>query len=292
MKTLIIGASGLVGGNCLKFFKQQGWDCVGTYFSYPTDDTVFFDTLNPDNEMNFDVMSFRPDVIVHCGALTFVDYCEQHPEESYLKTVVATENVIAVAKKCGAKMVFISTDYIFDGKNGPYDEEAETCPLSVYGQHKWDAEQAVRASGIEHLILRVTNIYGDEVRGKNFVSRIFDLAAEGKHLKLMLPKDQYATPIDAADIAKCMILLLKDNHLGVFNIAGTDYMNRVQLALRILQYFPNATYDLNAIDTASLNQPALRPLQGGLKSAKFLDFYPDYVFGTIDAYVCNKLKSI
>jgi dTDP-4-dehydrorhamnose reductase len=292
MKTLIIGASGLVGGNCLNYFKHQGCETIGTYFSYKTDDTVYFDTLNPENIDNFDIENYSPDVIVHCGALTFVDYCEQHPEESYIKTVVATQNVIEVAKKCKARLVFISTDYIFDGQNGPYDENAPANPLSVYGQHKWDAEQAVRASGIEHIILRVTNIYGDEVRGKNFVSRIFDQAAEGKHLKLLLPKDQYATPIDAADIAKCLYLLLKDGRQGVFNIAGTDYMNRVQLALRILQYFPEATYDLTAIDTATLKQAALRPLQGGLKSCKFLDIYPDYVFGTIDSYVAKKREQL
>src|SRR4051812_18156359 len=115
MKVFIIGASGLVGSNCLKHFKEKGWDCVGTYFSYEARHTVFFDTLHLDNENNYDVAAFKPDVIVHCGALTHVDYCEEHPEESYEKTVTSTKNIIELARELEAKLVFISTDYIFDG---------------------------------------------------------------------------------------------------------------------------------------------------------------------------------
>src|SRR6478752_7514177 len=107
MKVFIIGASGLVGSNCLRYFTHNDWECVGTFFSYETDDTVFFDTLNLDNEENFDVRSFQPDVIVHCGALTHVDYCEEHPEESYEKTVTSTKNIIELAAELNTKLVFI-----------------------------------------------------------------------------------------------------------------------------------------------------------------------------------------
>lgn len=285
MKVLIIGASGLVGGNCLKYFKLMGWDCLGTYFSYPAQDTVFYDTLHPENPDNADVLGFNPDVIVHCGALTHVDYCEQHPEESQRLTIQSTKEVIRLARHSNAKVVFISTDYIFDGEHGPYKEDAEARPLSIYGQHKWEAEQLIAQSGLEHLILRITNVYGDEERGKNFVSRIIDQAKSGQHLTLKLPIDQYATPINAADIARAMFLLLRDAKAGVYNIASTDYLNRVQLALRILKYFPEATYDLFPLTTPELKQPAARPLQGGLKSEKFLSQYPDFVFSTLDDYL-------
>ena len=94
MKIFISGASGLVGGNCLKHFTEMGCTVVGSYFSYPTTDTVFYDTLVPGNQLNFNIVAFAPDVIVHCGALTHVDYCETHPEESYEKTVQSTKNLI------------------------------------------------------------------------------------------------------------------------------------------------------------------------------------------------------
>ncbi len=290
MKTFIIGASGLVGGNCLAYFNEKGWENVGTYFSYPTPDTVYFDTLNLANEKNFDVQSFHPDVIVHCGALTHVDYCEQHPEESYEKNVVATENIIQLSKELNCKLVFISTDYIFDGINGPYDENAKANPLSVYGKHKWEAEQLVMAASAKNLVLRITNVYGDEIRGKNFVARIFEQAMNHQKLTLKLPVDQYATPINAHDIARCLYLLLKDDKSGVYNISSSDFLNRVELAMKIIGYFPDAQYDLFSMSTQELNQPAPRPLKGGLKNDKFLREYPAFEFSTVDDYVSEKIK--
>lgn len=285
MKVLIIGASGLVGSNCLRYFKEKGMDCVGTYFSYEASDTVFFDTLHIGNEANFDVKAFQPNVIVHCGALTHVDYCEQHEQESYEKTVVSTLNIIELAKELNAKLVFISTDYIFDGENGPYQETDAIHPLSIYGRHKLEAEQAVIAAGSGNIVLRITNVYGDEERGKNFVSRIIDQILEQQKLTLRLPIDQYATPINAFDIARCLYLLLQDGKNGIYHIAGTDYMNRVQLALTILKYFPDATYELIPLTTEQINAPAPRPLQGGLKNKKFMAEYPDFRFSTVDDYV-------
>ena len=100
MNVLIIGASGLVGGNCMRYFsKVSDWNIVGTYFSYPAQNTLFYDTLKVDNPDNFNVDAFRPDVILHCGALTHVDRCEDHVEESYQKTVRSTLNIIELCKK-------------------------------------------------------------------------------------------------------------------------------------------------------------------------------------------------
>jgi len=289
MKILIIGASGLVGHNCMNHFRAMGETVVGTYFSYAAKDTVFFDTLTPLDVKNYNCVAFAPDVIVHCGALTFVDYCEQHPGESYEKTVISTENVISIARDCGAKMVFISTDYIFDGKDGPYLEDAAPNAISIYGQHKLEAEQLVLADIPGSIVLRITNVYGDEERGKNFVSRIIEQAINKQKITLRLPADQYATPVNAFDVARVIYLLLSDHKRGVYHIAGTDYMNRVQLAQTILKYFPGADYDLQALPTTELGQPAPRPLQGGLKPAKFLKEYPTFQFTNVDDYLMSVL---
>lgn len=288
MKVFIIGASGLVGSNCLTYFKEKKWDVVGTYFSYPAKDTFFFDTLNLNNSDNYDVRAFRPDVLLHCGALTHVDYCEHHEAESYDKTVLSTKNIITLSKELNAKVVFISTDYIFDGKEGPYEETAVPNALSVYGKHKLEAEQAVLAADSNNIVIRITNVYGDEERGKNFIARIIEQIKAAQKLQLKLPIDQYSTPINAHDIAKCLFLLLKDNKNGVYNISSTDYMNRVQLALTILKYFPHAAYDLFPLTTQEINAPAARPLQGGLKNKKFMQAYPDFQFSTVDDYVRKK----
>lgn len=290
MKVFISGASGLLGGNCLKHFTDMGWKVVGSHLSYATDKTVFYNTLEPQHSENFDVIAFQPDVIVHCGALTHVDYCETHPEESYEKTVTSTRNLIALSKKCDARFVFISTDYVFDGKNGPYREDATVNPLSIYGNHKLEAEELALNELKNTLVLRITNVYGDEIRKKNFISRIIEQCEEGKKLTLTLPYDQFASPTNAFDIARAMYVLLKDGKSGIYHIGGSDYMNRVELAQRVLTYFPDATYDLIPVSTASMNQPAARPLIGGFVKMKFAGEYPEFLFSTIDEYLSNYLR--
>jgi dTDP-4-dehydrorhamnose reductase len=290
MKVFISGASGLVGGNCLKHFSEMGCEVVGSYFSYKTDNTVFYDTLNPGAPENFDVAAFAPDVIVHCGALTHVDYCETHQEESYEKTVRSTINLVALAKSCNARMVYISTDYVFDGVDGPYREDAPVHPISVYAAHKLEAEQLVLKEMSDALVLRVTNVYGDEVRGKNFVARIIEQCVNKQKLTLKLPYDQYATPANAWDIARAMYVLLRDNKKGIYHIGSTDFLNRVELALRVLSYFPDAEYDLIPISTADMKQPAPRPLLGGFVKMKFSNEYPEFLFGNVDSYLRSKVS--
>lgn len=285
MKILIIGASGLVGSNCLQHFTGQGWEVAGTYFSFAQPGLHYYNTLNPQDPDNFDIAAFAPDVLVHCGALTHVDYCEQHPDESFTQTVQSTLNLVRVANDVNARLVYLSTDYVFDGAQGPYSEADDVHPLSVYGRHKLEAEEAVLTQNRQPLVLRVTNIYGDEARGKNFVARIVQQCREGKKLTLKLPFDQYASPTNAKDIARAMFLLLRDGKKGVYHIGGTDYMNRVELAMRVLQYFPDAVYDLIPVDTATLQQPAARPLLGGFITAKFKGEYPEFLFSNVDDYL-------
>lgn len=285
MKIFISGASGLVGGNCFSYFKSRGWEVVGSHYSFETDYTVIYNTLEPEAETNFDVVGFDPDYIIHCGALTWVDYCEDHQDESYQKTVQSTLNLIELSKKCNSQLVFISTDYVFDGKNGPYSEDHPTNALSVYGKHKLEAEEAVLKELPQSLVLRVTNVYGNEIRNKNFVMRLVENIRKGEAQDLKLPYDQYATPVNAADIARSLFLLISDNHSGIFNIASTDYVNRVQLAQKVLSYFPDHKITVKPVSTTQLNPPAERPLQGGLKSAKFLELYPNFSFKNVDDFM-------
>lgn len=285
MKVLIIGASGLVGSNCKLHFEAMGWEVKGTYFSFEQAGLVYCNTLVPEDSRNFDVIGWAPDIIVHCGALTHVDKCELEPQESFTQTVQSTLNLIAVANACNAKMVYLSTDYVFDGTQGPYTEEAIVNPLSVYGKHKLQAEQEVLNNTQDALVLRVTNIYGNEARGKNFVARIVSQCLEGKELTLKLPYDQFASPTNAMDIARVMYLLLRDGKQGIYHVGSTDYMNRVSLAQRILKYFPSAKYQLDAVNTITLEQPAARPLKGGFVTAKLACEYPEFEFTNLDDYL-------
>ncbi len=291
MKVFIAGASGLVGGNCLKHFTEQGWDVKGSYFSYATDDTVYYNTLKPEDKDNFDVEAFNPNVIVHCGAMTHVDNCESHEQESYQQTVQSTINLIRLANRTGARFVYISTDYVFDGKDGPYTEDAPVNPLSVYARHKLEAEQLALNEDNNALVLRVTNVYGNEVRGKNFIARIIDQCRNGQKLTLKLPYDQYATPVNALDVARAMYLLLQDSKKGIYHICSTDFVNRVELALRVLKYFPNSVYELIPMSTEELKQPAKRPLVGGFVKTKFSSEYPEFLFSNVDDFLKESLSA-
>jgi dTDP-4-dehydrorhamnose reductase len=291
MKIVILGASGLIGGNMLRHYESYpGFKVVGTHFSFSTTDTVAFDTLNPSNPENFDILDFNPDWIIHCGALSWVDYCEEHPKESYEKTVLSTKNALAIAARLRIPFLYISTDYVFDGESGPYREDHPTNPISVYAKHKLEAEELVLNANPKNLVLRVTNVYGDEIRMKNFIARLLTNLQKGEPQTLYLPNDQYATPVNALDVAKAAQLLIIDGKSGVYNIASTDYVNRVQLAQKVLDYFPHHNMTIVPKSTSEINPPAPRPLFGGLISHKFLSEYPDFQLTNVDDYLKTKTK--
>lgn len=288
MKVLVIGASGLVGGECLRIFSAEpGFQVAGTYFSFPLPSLHHINTLQPDALDWWADKHFLPDVLIQCGALTHVDRCEQCPDESFHLTVQAHRNILAYCKRNGIRMVVFSTDYVFDGRSGPYREEDSVHPLSVYGRHKLMVEEETLEADPRHLVLRITNVYGREIRGKNFVARLLSQIKENKHITLRLPVDQYSTPTCAADIAAATLFLVKGEHSGLFHIAGTDFMNRVELALTVLRLCGFTNYDLEALPTHKLGQPAPRPLFGGLIAHKFKELFPQFIFTSIAEFVKN-----
>jgi dTDP-4-dehydrorhamnose reductase len=290
-RILIVGASGLVGGQSQLAFASAGHRVLGTHFSYPTPSTVYLDTLSLDAEAIAALeaqLGGPAHYILHCGALTHVDYCEQHPDESERLTVSSTLRLIELAQRWGSRLAYVGTDYVFDGARGPYIESDAVNPLSVYARHKLAAEQAVLATPYA-LAVRITNVYGDEARGKNFVARVAaqlaDALQTGLAVRLRLPADQYATPINAADVARALLTLIQANEHGLWHLASTDWVNRIQLAQRIARYYPSAPIELIAVPTVELAQPAARPLLGGLIAKKFLDRFPEFQFTNLDDYL-------
>ena len=291
MRFFVIGASGLVGGNFMDHLKAEGHEVVGTHTTLETDRTVFFDAIDLDHPDNFNLDEFQPEAIVHCAALAHVDYCEENVEESYQKTVQTALNVIALCKKYQASMVYTSTDYVFDGTSGPYVETDPVNPLSVYGKHKLEVEEAMQAElpnlGI---ILRIGNVYGDEIRGKNFIIRIINDVKNGREWHMNLPQDQFATPVWAFDVARVGVQLAVDRKSGIYHVGSTDFMNRIQLANKVLSYLPGHKCSMSGVLTKDLGQKAARPLLSGHISAKFLSEYPDFDFHNVDHYLQQKLK--
>lgn len=287
MRILITGGSGLVGSNCMKYLSLNGHHVIGTYFSYKTDNTIYFNSIDLSDPANYKIADLKPEVIIHCGALTNVDLCENDIESSYNNTVVSARNMADLAITYRSKLIYISTDYVFDGVNGPYDEAAEPAPLQVYGRHKLQAEDICKTIN-DHIIIRVTGIYGEEEREKNFVARLLQWNEGGEEKELKLPVDQFATPINAYDIARAIYKLILNNSTGIYHLAGTDYLNRVQLAQRVNLYYNNPKVKIKPVPTSSLGQAARRPLSSGLKCGKFLTEFPEFQFSNIDDFITKR----
>lgn len=285
MKILVIGASGLVGSHCMRYLKEKEISVIGTHRNFEQIDTFYFDPLNKNCFDFLNINHFSPDVIIHCGALTHVDYCEDHQNDSFNQTVESTRRIVDYCTQNRIKLVYISTDYVFDGINGPYFESAEVNPINVYGKHKLAAEELVKKLE-KYLIVRITNVYGEEARSKNFISSLVSLIKSNEERILKLPFDQYATPTYAGDIAKMIYLLLAEKKVGVFNLASTDFYSRFQLALKVKSFYPDSNnLKIEPISTKVLNQKARRPLNGGLLNVKFLNQFPDFEFTNIDKFI-------
>lgn len=290
MKVLIIGASGLIGSNIFnQLSKIQNWLVVGTYNTFKLDQFIYFNASDI-STWSTEIAKTNWDVIIHTGALTNVDECERNPELSEYLTIQSAINLSDFASMQGAQLVYISTDYVFDGENGPYNENDFPNPLNVYGKHKLIAESQIIGSIKRHLIIRVTNVYGNEFQNKNFVSRMIIKAKKNDFSEISVPYDQFATPINANDIARAIYLLLKDNKVGLYHLSSTDYMSRYNLLYKINSYYGNRL-KIKPVNTKIINQHAQRPLVGGLINVKFLSEYPDFIFSNIDEYLNQMLST-
>lgn len=291
MNILVIGASGLVGSHCLDYFTEKQMSVLGTHLNFKTDNTVFFDPLNKNGFDFLDKNKFSPDVIIHCGALTNVDYCEENIEESHAMTIQSTKVIVEYCKAKNLKLVYISTDYIFDGINGPYTENETPNPVNVYGKHKLEAEILVQELN-NYIIARITNVYGEEKRSKNFIAHLLTLISSKTDKTFNLPYDQFATPIYAGDISRMLYLLICDKKEGIYNLSSTDYYNRFQLANKVKSYFNETDHlNLNPISTQSLQQKAKRPLSGGLLNNKFINEYPTFKLTNVDTFILKMIKN-
>lgn len=263
MKLLVIGASGLVGSAVYKY-PQKLYNVFGTYFTQKRDNLLHLDITNK-QEVNELLNKIKPDIIVHSAALPAVDYCEEHQKESWNINVEGTKNIVNVGKNINSKIVFISTDYIFDGKNGPYSEEDIPNPISFYGNIKLECENIVKEYK-NYLIIRTTGIYGFETAGKNFVLSLIKNNKAGNIAKI--PVDQYSNPTLSDNIADAIIKLCQKNIIGIYNVGSSEFINRYEFALKISRIFNLNQKLITPITTTELKQKAQRPLLSGLKTDK------------------------
>lgn len=257
MRTLIIGASGLVGGALRSEFPES----IGTYHRSPIDDLVPLDIADAGAVAAL-IGRLAPDLVLLPAAQPNVDRCETEPAESERINVAGTRNVAEAAARVGARLVFFSTDYVFDGQAGPYPPDAPTSPIQVYGRHKLAAEAIVRDTVADHLIVRACGVYGYQPTGKNFVMALIRLAAAGERMRV--PSDQWGTPTLADNLAAAVRELALGGHRGVVHPVGPDYLTRIDFARLAAEVFGYDASFLTPVSTPELKQPAARPLRGGV----------------------------
>jgi len=265
IRNLVIGASGLVGSHLINSLTTAGQDCIATYHTYPIPSAFSLDIRNR-KDLEMAISKIRPNVIYLPAAFPNVDYCETHPAETYEINVIGVSHVINAANTTGTRLIYFSSDYIFDGKSGPYTETDTANPISEYGCQKLAAEHYISLFAKNYLIVRTTVVYGWERQGKNFVYRLVKALKEG--IQVQVPTDQIGTPTQADDLTQNVIKLAKTDFVGVVNVAGPSCINRFEFALIAAKVFDLPQNLIHPALTAELNQGAKRPLIAGLLTKK------------------------
>ncbi len=257
---LVVGATGQVGGALLRHLGERGIPALGTGFRRAAEISV---DLGDPAALHALLESVRPDVVLLTAAFTHVDGCERNPALSRRVNFEGPAAVSAWAAAHGAQVVFYSTDYVFDGRNGPYSEDDPVHPLSRYGADKRLAEEAVLALGARGLVLRTAWVYSWETAPQNFMQRLALNLAAGQTARV--PDDQWGNPTYAPDLARATLDLLATGASGLIHAAGPRTMTRAAFARLIAETFGLPADRVIGVSTQSLGQTAPRPLQAGMK---------------------------
>lgn len=256
---LVVGASGLVGSALLRALGGAG---VGTYRTRSAAGLTHLDARDQDAVARL-LREHRGSVLFFPAAEPNVEWCEEHPGEARERNVTPALSALEAATSCGAHFVFFSSDYVFDGAAGPYDESASTRPISVYGAIKREIEGHVIAAG--GTTIRTTTVFGVEPPpARNFALKLVARLREREPVKV--PSDQLSTPTWADDLARATVTVAREP--GTWHVAGPDFVSRDELARRIARAFELDSSLIEPVPTLALGQRAARPLRGGLRTEK------------------------
>jgi dTDP-4-dehydrorhamnose reductase len=274
MKVLIIGANGFLGSNLIQkanlkefsHFSLVGGDISNSVVDpsvpfYNIDITKRVDVINK-------VEKISPDVIILTAAMTDVDNNEVQKEQAIKINTEGAVNVLNACKVTGSKLLFMSTDFIFDGTKGNYTEEDKPNPLSHYGQTKHAAELAIITSDAEYLICRTAVLYGWNPNKLNFITWMLNKLENNERINIVT--DQVNSPTYVPNLAEILLKLIEKNANGIYHTAGDDSLNRYEMALKCAEIFEFDQDLIFPID--HLDQQAVRPKNAGLNITKLKKF--------------------
>ena len=269
MKILITGSNGLLGQkllhklrvdkdiNLIATSKGHNRVSVSNGYKYCPLDITNEDTIHSL------ISKENPDVVINTAAMTNVDLCEEEKELCDLINVAAVGYLADACQKNKTHLIQISTDFIFDGENGPYTELDEPNPLSYYGLSKLRSEQILESHDVEYTVLRTIIVFGvgENLSKSNIVLWAKEMLKNGKEINVI--DDQFRAPTLAEDLADACILAAKKKAYGIFNASGKDIMSIFEMVEKIGKFYGYSTDNLNRISTDTLNQKAVRPPRTG-----------------------------
>ncbi len=284
MKTILVtGSNGLLGQKITQqVLLTKQFNLVATSKGpdrYPAGTGYIYadmDILDPVAVKNV-VEIHKPDAIIHTAAMTNVDTCEDQKELAYQLNVTAVKTLVELCQIHNIQLVHLSTDFIFDGENGPYDEMAAPNPLSYYGQTKLEAEEVIKNAQGKWAILRTIIVYGivSDMSRSNIV--LWAKGALEKGAPINVVNDQWRMPTLAEDLADCCLLAVEKNAFGVYNASGKDMMSISELVGKVADYWHLDKSLINEISADTLNQTAKRPARTGFildKTIRELGYNP------------------
>ena len=270
MKSILItGSNGLLGQKLLKLLTENPQYKViatarGENRVSETSGFEFhsLDICNEDDVLSL-VTKLKPNYIINTAAMTNVDQCEDDKEECWGLNVNAVKHLKNAAQQVGSFLLHLSTDFIFDGENGPYLEDAKPSPLSYYGESKLAAEQILLESSIDFAIARTVLVYGitEKMSRSNIILWVKNSLEEGKNLTIV--DDQWRSPTLAEDLAMGCFLIVKNHAKGIFNISGKDVLTPYEMAMQTVDFFKLDATLIEKTDGSKFQQKAKRPPKTG-----------------------------
>lgn len=259
MKVLVTGYAGQLGYEVVRLLESRGVECRGV-------DMGDFNLTDADSVMNY-IRDYAPDVIVHCAAYTNVDKAESEPEICAAVNGMGTVHMVRAALSVGAKLVYISTDYVFPGTGEtPFEINDPYGPKNVYGVSKVQGEDAVRSLMTRYYILRTSWVFGKN--GKNFVRTMLRLGAEKKELRVVC--DQIGSPTYAVDLARVICDMIPTEQYGIYHVRNEGYISWADFARMIMEKSGLACRII-PVPSSEYPTPARRPLNSRLSGRQLAE---------------------
>jgi dTDP-4-dehydrorhamnose reductase len=272
-RLLIVGSTGLVGSKVASLAAKYGFEAHNTQHSrkLPAGDFVELDITDKQPTIAL-VEKTRPRVIINTAAVTNVDYCETHQEEAQKVNVEGVKNLAEAARQTQSRFVQVSTDYVFDGRVGHYEEADTPNPIQYYGKTKLEAEK-IAANLPSFAIARPSVIFGwapvqplgESGSSKPMNFAMFVLDKLKKREPVMAIRDQYASPMFADNLAEVLLRLAKSRENGIFHTAGKSCLSRYEFAIKLAEIFGYSTKDVEPVYASDFKQVAQRPRNSCLR---------------------------